>query len=560
VITEVSTPETNQETNQEEFDLASVMQSIRARAEERRSNSLIDTAAILARLLGENGASEIALRDANLPAGLSLQPEFEIQERYRVEDFLRFQDTTFVRNAYRGILQREPDDAGFTQYLNALRAGRLNKIDILARLRFSAEGRDQNVTVDGLSRKAQLRKLYRVPVLGYVLELGVSLFRLPALVAEHRRLEAHIAGQDERLAAHTSETAARLARHIEDTARDFVARVDELREAQRQLAVLNQQQIKGLFREQHELTEDQNRLKQATAAFRDATEQQFKAQTLTDEILLQKLQEFQEFVEAQVVQKLQRTRAELVLQERRVTTLAESRREVSTAAASNHQAANETDPLMNLLYSSLEDQFRGSRADIKEAFQIYLPILKAAKVRDGILDVGCGRGEWLEVLRDEGLLAGGIDANQLSVRECRQAQLDVSEADVLTHLRSLPDSSLNCITAFHLVEHLPLQMLAAFLDESLRVLKTGGFFILETPNPENVIVATCNFYFDPTHRNPLPPPTMKCILESRGFGRLETLELHPMLSERLIETDELSKRFNRHFYGPMDYAIVAQKV
>jgi O-antigen chain-terminating methyltransferase len=103
-------------------------------------------------------------------------------------------------------------------------------------------------------------------------------------------------------------------------------------------------------------------------------------------------------------------------------------------------------------------------------------------------------------------------------------------------------------------------MLAAFLDESLRVLKTGGFFILETPNPENVIVATCNFYFDPTHRNPLPPPTMKCILESRGFGRLETLELHPMLSERLIETDELSKRFNRHFYGPMDYAIVAQKV
>src|SRR5205823_10649128 len=107
---------------------------------------------------------------------------------------------------------------------------------------------------------------------------------------------------------------------------------------------------------------------------------------------------------------------------------------------------------------------RGLCADIRGALQIYVRILKAAKIRDGILDVGCGRGEWLEVLRDEGLSARGIDANQLAIRECLQLELDVSRVDVLSHLKSLPDRSLNCITAFHLVEHLPLPMLVAFID------------------------------------------------------------------------------------------------
>ncbi len=556
MITEVSTPESSQD----EIDLAAVMEKIRARAEERRTNSLIDTAAILSRLLNTNVGSEITVRSAAVASELALQPEFKLQEYYRVEDFLCFHDRIFVRNAYRGLLQREPDDAGFAEYVDALRSGRLNKIDILASLRFSPEGRERNVAIYGLSRKAQLRKLYRVPVLGYVLELTTAIFRLPVLLAEYRRLEAHVAGQDERLAAHVSDTAARLAQQIDNAAGEFASRVAELREAQRQIAALNQQQIKGLFREQRELTEDQNQLKREIAAFRDATEQQFKAHTLTDEIQLEKLQELQEFVSAQIAQKLQRTRAELVLLERRLATPTKSPGVISSVPVTVDDGTNETHDLLDLVCSSLEDELRGSRADIREAFQVYVPILKAAKIDDGILDVGCGRGEWLEVLRDEGLSARGIDTNQLAIRECLRLELDVSQSDVLSHLQNLPDSSLRCITAFHLVEHLPLPTLVAFIDESLRVLKSGGVFIIETPNPENLIVGSCNFYFDPTHRNPLPPLTMKSILEARGFGRLETLELHPMLAERLKETDELTKRFNQYFYGPMDYAIVARKI
>lgn len=555
---EISIPETNQD----ELDLSELMDRIRARAEERRANSLIDTAAILYRLLNTNLSDESTSLAIGAPPEFALQPEFETKESYDVQDFLGYNDHVFVRNAYRGVLKREPDDAGYVQFLEALRSGRLNKIDILAKLSFSPEGRLQNVTVSGLNGPARLRQLYRLPVLGYLLELAASVWGLPMLLANLRKLEAHAAAQDERLAGYLSESNARTRQQIDQTAAAFGEKVAELREAQRQLAQLNQQQIKALFREQRELTEDSNRLKRDISNFQSYTETQFAAHKLADEIELEKRQELQEFVESQLVQKLQRTRAELVLQERRLTMLLEQRGVAANAAAPiERKTTDNADPLLDLLYSSLEDQCRGSRADIKESLiHVYLPILNSANIRDGVLDVGCGRGEWLEVLKAEGILASGIDLNRLVLEQCAELRLDVREAEAVSHLRTLAEGSLNCVTAFHVVEHLPLDALVCFLDESLRVLRTGGLLIIETPNPENIIVGSCNFYFDPTHRNPLPRLTMQCILESRGFGRMEAIELRPMIAERIKGDDELTRRFNQHFYGPMDYAMVARKV
>jgi O-antigen chain-terminating methyltransferase len=546
VITEVS----QTESSPDGIDLAELMDRIRARAEQRRANSLIDTAAILYRLLNTNGAGGNGLAAAG---EFPLEPEFQTKDSYDVADFVGFNDRTFVRNAYRGILKREPDDAGYVQFLTALRSGRLNKIDILGKLRFSPEGNKQDVPISGLKSRARLRQLYRVPVIGYVAELAVSLCRLPRLIRNHRQLEAHVAAQDERLAGYLSEATARLAQHIDQ-------KVFELRDAQRQIAELNQQQIKALIREQRELIEDQNRLKQNITNFQAHTESQVAALKLTDEIQLEKRQELEEFVAQEVVQKLQRTRAELVIQERRLMMLLEGRSPLAMDKSSNPQTIDSADHLMDLLYLSLEDQFRGTRSDIKDALHVYLPILNTANIRDGILDVGCGRGEWLELLKEEGLAASGIDMNRLAVEECVRQQLDVHQAEAIGHLQTLPNASLKCVTAFHVAEHLPLQTLAQFLDESLRTLRTDGVLIIETPNPENFIVGSCNFYFDPTHRNPLPQLTMRCILESRGFGRLETIELRPMIAEKIKGDDELTRRFNQYFYGPMDYAIVARKV
>jgi len=108
-----------------------------------------------------------------------------------------------------------------------------------------------------------------------------------------------------------------------------------------------------------------------------------------------------------------------------------------------------------------------------------------------------------------------------------QIGLDVVEEDALTYLRSLPGKSLNVVTSFHLVEHLSFEELIRLLDEMIRTLRSGGLLILETPNPENFMVGSYSFYADPTHRNPIPSPTLQFLLESRGLDRVTVMKLRP---------------------------------
>ncbi len=129
----------------------------------------------------------------------------------------------------------------------------------------------------------------------------------------------------------------------------------------------------------------------------------------------------------------------------------------------------------------------------------------------------------------------------------------------MAYLREVADSSLCALTGFHIVEHLPLETLLRLLDEAVRVVAPGGLVVFETPNPENVLVGSCNFYFDPTHRNPLPAPVMQFLLESRGLSRVEIIRLNPSDAEPVAGDTDLVRRFNQYFYGPMDYAVVGWK-
>jgi O-antigen chain-terminating methyltransferase len=123
----------------------------------------------------------------------------------------------------------------------------------------------------------------------------------------------------------------------------------------------------------------------------------------------------------------------------------------------------------------------------------------------------------------------------------------------------LPDASQGVVTCFHVVEHLPLETVLQMLGEALRVLQPGGLAIFETPNPRNVLVGSCNFYYDPTHRNPLPGPVLQFMLEARGFARVEVLDLNPSDAQPVAGDDDLVRRFNEYFYGPMDYAALGWK-
>lgn len=216
-------------------------------------------------------------------------------------------------------------------------------------------------------------------------------------------------------------------------------------------------------------------------------------------------------------------------------------------------------------FVAFDEQFRGSRADIKERLRVYLPICKEAKIgteERPVADLGCGRGEWLEVLQEEGMRAMGVDRNRRLVETCRQYGLDVLEGDFLTYLRGLPSNSLGGVTGFHIVEHLPFDGLLKLLEETVRVLQPGGVAIFETPNPQNILVSTHEFYIDPTHYTPLPSSLLKFIAEAKGLQRLKLLYLHPFPEALRIQDTglEVAQRLNELFYGPRDYALIGWKV
>lgn len=257
----------------------------------------------------------------------------------------------------------------------------------------------------------------------------------------------------------------------------------------------------------------------------------------------------------------------LSLQERRLGILLEEARKRLPEPFDQRQLrliADEERHALDALYISFEDQFRGSREEIKARLRVYLPILAQAKLGTEempIVDLGCGRGEWLALLKEQRMRAHGIDLNRLLVEECRREGLEVSEGDAIAYLRSLPDNSQGAVTGIHLIEHLPFDGFIKLLDEVVRVLKPGGVTIFETPNPENVLVGSYSFYLDPTHRNPLPSPVVKFMVEARGLCRVEAMPLHPSEEPRVEEAGlDVAKRFNAYFYGPRDYAVIGWKV
>lgn len=210
-------------------------------------------------------------------------------------------------------------------------------------------------------------------------------------------------------------------------------------------------------------------------------------------------------------------------------------------------------------YRAFEDRFRGSRELIKSRLQVYiplvLPLLNVYKERK-TLDLGCGRGEWLELLTDNGFHACGVDLDSGMLAACVERGLQVSKKDAITALRELSDESQSIVSGFHIAEHLPFDVLSVLIQEALRVLKPGGLLILETPNPENIQVATMNFYLDPTHQRPIPPQLLTFMAEFYGFSRVKVL--------RLQEPKELYENRGIHLIDVIggvspDYSVIAQK-
>jgi SAM-dependent methyltransferase len=210
-------------------------------------------------------------------------------------------------------------------------------------------------------------------------------------------------------------------------------------------------------------------------------------------------------------------------------------------------------------YRAFEDRYRGSREDIKRrltAYRPFLPPLAQALAPARALDLGCGRGEWLELLAESGYQAEGVDLDDGMLAACRARGLNVRTADAIATLREAADDSLALISAFHVVEHIPFEAVRELIVQALRVLRPGGLLILETPNPENLVVGSNTFYLDPSHERPLPPPLLAFAAEHAGFGRHLVVRLQE--APGLLETPRLNLQDVLGGASP-DYAVVAQK-
>jgi SAM-dependent methyltransferase len=210
-------------------------------------------------------------------------------------------------------------------------------------------------------------------------------------------------------------------------------------------------------------------------------------------------------------------------------------------------------------YRAFEERHRGSREAIMQRLRIYLPfVLPVAHAHpDAVcLDLGCGRGEWLQLLGEHGLAAEGVDLDAGMLEAARAQGLRVRQADAIGVLQELPEAQLAVVSAFHLAEHLPFEDLKTLVAQACRVLMPGGLLILETPNPDNLQVATSNFYLDPSHRKPIPAALLAFLTEHAGFARSKVLGLQQ--SPGLRFKSDLNLQDVLGGASP-DYAVIALK-
>ncbi len=269
-----------------------------------------------------------------------------------------------------------------------------------------------------------------------------------------------------------------------------------------------------------------------------------------------------------------------VLQQSTLTLKREMERSLAPSAPSAPHApsapsAPSAPAIDSYKYVGFEDRFRGSREDIRARLQAYVPLFAG---RSDVLDVGCGRGEFLDLLREAGVGARGLDTNHEMVEVCRARGLDVVEGDLVGYLSELPDASLGGLIAVQVVEHLEPSYLMRALDIAYYKLRPGSPIVLETINPASWFAFFSSYIRDLTHQRPIHPDTLRYLLTASGFQKAridfsapieEIDKLQPLAPPKpqdapavadLITTFNANvERLNSLLFAFQDYAAIAER-
>ncbi|QYR52737.1 class I SAM-dependent methyltransferase [Lysobacter soyae] len=435
------------------------------------------------------------------------------QNEYALSDLMAFHGPAFVRNAYVAILRRLPDPGGFAMNCEALERGARSRIEILAELRWSPEGEAHRVHIDGLLGPTLVERWKRKRWIGRYI-------RLADRFVGYTEPNVHITHALNRIAIEQEAQSLKLF-NIADAVLDLKDNMSDL--------------VSEL-----------------------ATYQNGHAN------LVREINEIGRFVEHELKSALTVAKSEIS----DIHTQLSAHGYWIAKEDDARRTAKEKDQSQDAIYVDFEKAFRGSSALIRQRLQPYVDLLKRQGVGAGdlLLDVGCGNGEMLEVLGDAGFEAVGVDTNTAFIDGCKARNLSVVLQDGIEYLEEQEAASVAAISAIHLAEHLDFSKLIELVDESLRVLRPGGVLILETPNPENLLVSSRYFYLDPTHRNPIPPETLQWLLKTRGFGQVETLRLREARGEMPVAhvspdqpgADPINK-FVELLTAAPDYAVIGIK-
>jgi len=218
----------------------------------------------------------------------------------------------------------------------------------------------------------------------------------------------------------------------------------------------------------------------------------------------------------------------------------------------------------DVVYRRIEDALRGSEAEVRADVA---PYVRLAADHQPVLDVGCGRGEFLAACREAGMAARGVDTNERSVADLRARGFEVALAGVPECFASVDDGSLGAIMAMHVVEHLPAEALFALFREAARVLRSGGLLMIETPNAESIAVSASDFWRDPTHIAPRHAAALTVLAREHGFAIDEVRAVHelpegtriPILESDVPELQRVIHAINDRLFAPQDLRLVLRR-
>lgn len=231
----------------------------------------------------------------------------------------------------------------------------------------------------------------------------------------------------------------------------------------------------------------------------------------------------------------------------------------AATAAALHSIKEQLSPIQ---YADFEKRFRGSDEEISGRLAKYLPLFAG---RREILDIGCGRGEFLDLLKSNGQQGLGLDLSDSMLEEARAKGLDCAKADALQFLKNRPAASLDGIFSSQVIEHFQPDYLHRVISECFRVLRPGAVLLLETINPLSVFALSRIYFLDPTHRSPLHPEYMRYLLENSGFASVEILYGAEPEAEKLVAIEPGAPqalafngnvdRLNQLLFSACEYAV-----